>query len=228
MRARLLPMAGALLCLGAAFLCSRPWLHSRRHFALDEEPLLFPRSAVVRPLTFGHAPLAADLAWLEAIQYYGRHRRSDRQYPCIHTLFATLTGLDPQFESAYVFGDLLLTEEAGDPVGGRALLEEGLRANPQSWRLCFEYGFFSYLQARNSPAAAEYLTRASRLPGAPPAVARLAAYAADKAGERNLSLELWRQVLRSSANEEERRIARRYLRDLQAPEASTFTPEQIG
>ena len=98
----------------------------------------------------------------------------------------------------------------------------------QSWRLCFEYGFFAYLQQRNSAAAVEYMTRASRLPGAPPAVARLAAFAAGQAGESELAIELWREMLRSTDNEEERRIARRYLRRLGAPEVASFAPEENG
>jgi tetratricopeptide (TPR) repeat protein len=183
-----------------------------------DELTLFPRSAWVRPLTLGHARLAADLAWLEGIQYYGKHRKTDRQYPYAETLFRTLTGLDPGFEAAYVFGALVLREETGGPEKARELLAEGLRNNPESWRLCFEYGFFEFLERKDSAEAARYLARASRMKGAPASVGRLAAYAAGRAGERELAIELWREMIRSAENEEVRRIARRYLQSLGAPE----------
>jgi tetratricopeptide (TPR) repeat protein len=213
---------------GVAFVLVEPLQGSRLPLKDKDELTLFPRSAWVRPLTFGRARLAADLAWLEAIQYYGRHRKSDRRYPHAETLFRTLTGLDPRFEAAYVFGALVLAEEAGAPARAHELLAEGIRNNPQSWRLCFEYGFFAYLRRKDSAEAVTYLTRASRMPGAPATVARLAAYAAGQAGERETAIELWREMLRSADNEEVRRIARGYLRRLGAPEAASFPAEETA
>jgi hypothetical protein len=179
----------------------------------------FPTGPWVRPLACGHARLAADLAWLEAIQYYGLHRKTDRRYPYAETLFRTLTGLDPSFEAAYVFGALVLAEDGGRPEAARALLRQGMSANPGSWLLPFEYGFLAYLGRWDRGEAPEYLARASRMPGAPSSVARLAAHAATRAQNRNLAIELWREMLRSSENEEVRRIALRSLRELGAAEA---------
>lgn len=187
---------------------------------------LFPTGPWVRPATLGRHRLAADLAWLEAIQYYGRHRRGDRAYPYAETLFRTLTDLDPGFEGAYVFGALVLHSDVKRPEAARALLRKGIQRNPASWRLVFEYGFHRYLESRSNEEATLYLARAAAMPGAPEWVGRLAAYAAGSAGQHALAIELWRQVLRQSANEEIRRIARRYLTDLGAPEAASFPPEE--
>lgn len=221
---------GALLAilalLAVAAVCGRGLARQRLRAGEDAELSLFPRSAAARPLFFGRTRLAADLAWLEAIQYYGRHRKTDRRYPYAGTLFRTLTDLDPGFETAYLFGALVLCEEAGDDAAGRALLKDGMRANPKSWLLCFEYGFFAYLRHKDSPEGAEYMARASRMPGAPESVARLAAFAAEKAGDRDLAVDLWRVMLQSARNEEMRRIARRYLRALGAPEASGFSGQE--
>jgi hypothetical protein len=218
----------ALLALaGIAFGLETPFRESRRPLVDREELSLFPRSAWVRPLTFGRARLAADFAWLEAIQYYGKHRKSDQRYPYAESLFSTLTGLDPRFEAAYVFGALVLCE-AGESGKARQLLAAGMGNNPESWRLCFEYGFFAFLERKDSAEAAEYLARASRMKGAPASVGRLAAYAAGRAGERELAIELWREMLRSAENEEVRRIARRYLQTLGAPEEAALPPDGPG
>lgn len=188
----------------------------------------FPAGPWVRAAALGRTRLVADLCWLEAIQYYGKHRLSDQRFVYAETLFRTLTDLDPGFESAYVFGALVLHGEVQAPAAAFALLEKGIERNPLSWRIAFEKGFLAYLESKDSRVAVEYLSRAARLPGAPAWVGRLAAFAATKAGDRELSLEMWRQVLANSENDEVRRIARARLRELGAVEASSFPPEERG
>lgn len=194
----------------------------------NEELTYFPTGPWVRVAALGRARLAADICWLEAVQYYGKHRRTDQRYDYAETLFRTLTDLDPGFENAYVFGALVLHGDAQAPRAAYALLDKGIERNPSSWRLAFEHGFLAYLESKNSDVAVRYLSQAARLPGAPPWVGRLAAFAATKAGDRDLSLEMWRKVLESSENDEVRRIARTRLRELGAPEAGSFPPEDRG
>ncbi len=229
MNARALP---ALLLLPAllatAGFASRRLEASQMVLGEEAEVSVFPACAAARPLAFGRTRLVADLAWLEAIQYYGRHRKTDREYPYARALFRTLADLDPQFEPGYTFGAIILSEEARQPREARELLLAGIERNPQSWRLCFELGFLAYLQDKGSPEAVEHLRRASTLPGAPESVGRLAAWAARASGQAELALELWREVLRRSTNEEVRRIARRHLRELGAPEAMDFPQEDGG
>lgn len=211
-RAETSALAFALLLLAAAVPLAGSLSASRVSLTDEAELTLFPKGEWVRPLTFGYTRLGADLCWLEAIQYYGKHRRSNRDYRYADVLFDTATGLDPHFEEAYVFGALIL--EDANPEAARALLRRGMRHNPESWRICFDYGFLLFRHQKDSEEAAVYLTRSSKLPGAPARVARLAAYAAAKSGRRELAIELWSEVLRSSENEEVRSIARRYLCDL--------------
>jgi tetratricopeptide (TPR) repeat protein len=209
----------ALVLLGLAVPLRDAAWRSRRVLPDQAELTLFPKGEWARPLALGHARLAADLCWLEAIQYYGRHRQTDRAYPQAEALFHTVTTLDPQMEEAYVFGALVLNGEGRKPEAAGRLLQEGIRRNPMSWRLRFEYGFLAFLRQKDDGEAIAYLTQASRLPGAPPQVARLAAYAAGKAGRTETAIALWREMLRSSDNEEVRRIARRYLQELGRPES---------
>lgn len=184
---------------------------------MDRTPelALFPSGPWVRPFTVGRAALAADLVWLEAIQYYGRHRKTDRLYPYAETLFTTLTGLAPDFENGYILGALILAEDQARFHAARALLESGVRANPGSWRLAFELGFLCYLSGRDQLEAARLLDAASRIQGAPPSVRRLAAFAASRAGDRSTALALWREVLAETDNEEVRRVVEGYITRLE-------------
>lgn len=201
---------------------------SRKDLADDTELTLFPHGPWVRPAAMGRNRLAADAAWLRAIQYYGRHRATDRSYPYAWTLFRTLTDLDPHFVNAYVFGALVLAGDQGDMDGAQLLLQDGMTANPEHWILPFEYGFLAYIHGGDMATAAEYMARAARLPDAPPSVGRLAAYAAGRAGEVEFAIELWREMLRYTDNEEIRRTARHYLKELGAPEAADWPEEELG
>lgn len=212
--ARLLIALAVTAVLLAAALPLRDALERHTLPPDDAELALFPTGSWVRPLAFGRTHLAADLTWLEAIQYYGKHRETDRRYPYTRTLFETLTRLDPRFENAYVFGALILAEDSGNLEAALALLKRGIRENPESWLLVFEYGFTLYLHGNDPEGAAVYFERASRMAGAPDWVKRLAAYSAKKAGRREMAIRLWSEIYRQTDNDEIRRVAREYLREL--------------
>lgn len=230
-------LLAAALCLAAASALAGAWGGQARARLAGGELQLFPNGPWVRPLCFGRARLVADLAWLQAIQYYGAHRLSDRRYPFTHTLFQTMVGLDPQFENAYVLGALILDQDVGRTDAATALLEEGIRANPESWRLAFELGFLHYSHAVHPASADEAgphlaaavrrLRQAGSLPGAPETVGRLAAYAAGRAGDPELALLLWREALRHAPNDEVRRIAERYIQQWESTGARSSVLSEV-
>lgn len=217
-RASALPLlAGvALLLLGArlggAFAAGLEDLEDGAELAL------FPRGSWIRPFICGRSELAADLVWLRAIQYYGTHRATDQSYPYAETLFGTLTDLDPTFINAYIFGALVLHEQYGRLEPALALLDKGIAANPDSYWLAFERGFFLYVTKTDPEGAVVWLTRAARMPGAPESFQRLAAFAAQRRGDREVATALWLEVYLATENEEIRKIARDYLRDLGHPD----------
>lgn len=184
----------------------------------EAELALFPRGSWIRPFTCGRSELAADLVWLRAIQYYGTHRGTDRAYPYAETLFSTLTDLDPTFVNAYIFGALVLHEQYGRLDPALALLDKGIAANPDSYWLAFERGFFLYVTQSDPEGAVVWLTRAARMPGAPESFQRLAAFAAQRRGDREVATALWLEVYTATENEEIRKIAGDYLRDLGHPD----------
>lgn len=174
----------------------------------------FPSGEALPTLRMGHAQLAADLAWLRAIQYYGEHRRSDHRYPYAGHIFRVITGLDPGFEHAYVFGALVLAEDAGLAGEARALLTEGMAARPYSWWLVFERGFLDWVHREDIESAAKDMAAASRLPGAPSWVSRFAAHCNETVGKRAFAMALWKQVAEQTHNPRIRDIALRALERL--------------
>lgn len=196
--------------LGGQFAASRPAVRD------SAEMTFFPSGRFLREASLGHRHLAADLGWLAAIQYYGKHRRGDRRYPLAPHLFTVITEVDPHFESAYFFASLILTE-AGFRRGAEALLKRGCERNPSSWRLRFELGFFHFVITRSYDLAASAFQAAAELPGAPEYPRRFAAAAYQRAGDAETARELWELLAAASENEEIRRMARERLENMETP-----------
>lgn len=173
-----------------------------------EELSYYPSGQMLRPAALGHAETAADLAWLRAVQYYGEHRHTDNRFVRMFHVFDILTTLSPSFIPAYVFGGFALAQEGQDFAQAERLMLKGLQANPRSGELAFKLGFLYFIRpgGRELNHAAEYFQLAHRLPDAPPAAARFAAYSRQQAGDLSVAYELWSEVRATSDN--------RYLREM--------------
>jgi len=209
-------VAGAAALIGAATPLAGRFAASRSALADHGELDLFPSGRFLREASLGHAQLAADLGWLTAIQYYGKHRQADRRYPLAPHLFATITDADPRFENAYFFGSLVLAD-GGFREQAERLLRRGAERNPDSWRLRFELGFFQYVIRKAPAAAAAEFAAAAAIPGAPEYVRRFAAAAFQQAGDEETARRLWQLVACESQNEEIRRMATERIATLEAP-----------
>ena len=104
--------------------------------------------------------LAADVYWIRTIQHYGRDRRSartDDRFELLQPLLDLTTTLDPHFNIAYRFGAVFLAEPPpsgpGRPDQAIALLQKGLRDNPDRWQYAFDIGFIYYWHGARSRLA---------------------------------------------------------------------------
>jgi len=186
---------------------------------------LYPSGRLVECLTLGQRTLLADIAWLQAIQYYGKHRMADRRYPLADHLFDVITRVDPQFRSAYVFGALVLEEETRALERSRTLFARGMRANPDDWMIAFQRGFLEYLRGDAATGSLQ-MVWAARLPGAPPYVARLAAHACGKTGRREMAIRIWQEIALHSEDPAIQALALQRLRDLRREDVGS--PSQEG
>ena len=199
------------------------WLHASFQTGpasdAGDELLYYPSGVWVRQASLGYETAVADVAWLRGIQYYGEHRLTDQKFDLIGHVMGVVADLDPSFLQPYVFGAFVLAQEMKRPERGLALLERGMRANPESWLLAFEAGFLHYVARHDYPAAARCFTRASRLPGHPDYVERFAAFAHQRAGNDAMAVLLWKRVL-ATGNKYMQEVAKRELLRLGAAEGS--------
>jgi len=192
--------------------------------------LYITSGATARRLAVGYSPLAADLYWIRAIQYYGDAKLKAGQgatpppagrdglpaaYPLLYPLLDLTTTLDPRFNIAYRFGAIFLAESyprgAGRPDLAIALLEKGLRDRPDRWEYMQDIGFVHYWWQQDYKAASTAFEKASRIPGAPWFLRSLAATTIAEGGDRRSSRMMW-EAIRASAeidwlrNDAERRL----------------------
>jgi hypothetical protein len=192
----------ALLVLLAAAV---PWTQARvdarlgRHRA-QEEVLYLWSGDQVRRLAPGFEDLMADVYWLRTVQYFGGQRvyAADKRFDLLLPLVNITVTLDPRMEIAYRYGATFLAEThpigAGQPEAAVKLLERGVRAMPNDWRLRQDLGLFHYYFLSDAQRASQVLLEAGEIPGAPPFLATLAAQVVMRAGDRETSRQMWRRI----------------------------------
>lgn len=179
----------------------------RRFRAADQvEQILYVRSpAAIGRMALSYDAVAADLYWIRAVQHYGRTKLANdsrRRYELLSPLLDLTTSLDPYFSRAYRFGAIFLAEKP--PAGpGRsdlsiALLQKGLKAQPNRWEFAYDLGFVHYWHRQDYTRAAEWFRRAADVPGAPIWLEPMAAVTLAKGGDRATARQLWSEVVKSA------------------------------
>jgi tetratricopeptide (TPR) repeat protein len=189
-----------------------------------EELMLLPSESRISHLAGGYSGLMAAIYWTRAVQYYGRHRLAHAtDFALLGTLLDTATALDPHLLVAYRFGSLFLAgrppEGAGDPQRAIYLLQRGIVANPDYWRMWQDLGFIYYWDMKDYARAARAFQTGAERPGALPWMRVLAASVAAQGGEVQTSRILWAEIARSAENEAIRRTAQLHLAVLDTQEA---------
>jgi len=227
-QAACLLLAAALLTGGV---CLRRQVFGYPARREGQELMYFPSGKFLKQSALGHTTTLADIAWLRAIQYYGHHRMTDRKYEMVGHIFDVITTLDPNFVHAYVFGAVVLSQDAGKPEEGLALLRKGMRANPDNWLLAFETGFIYYVILGDCENAGRYFALASRLPNAPDMTSRFAAFVNEKAGHTATAFELWSEIAKATDNKFIKEMAEEKMEKLRVQlrkERSAAAPPEQG
>jgi len=179
-----------------------------------DELLYLPNGKYLRLASLGHASLVADAIYIWAIQYYSNYEREDRYRYVEHVFGNVIAELDPHYVDAYWLGALILTIEAQDLDAGLRLLDQGFEKNPDRWVLPYLGGWECY-RAGDYERAARYFERAAAVEGAPPSVLRMRAGMISRAGNLELALRTWHELLEDPRSDPaSRAIAERQVRDL--------------
>ena len=222
----LLSLAGSVLLLRR--------LDQARTTATPEEVLYLNSPKWVKRLSLGYDGLLADIYWTRAVQYFGgRHVVGAKDYRLLYPLLEITTALDPKLIVAYQFGANFVApnppEGAGMPDKAVALVEYGIRNNPDNWKLYYELGFiYYYMKPTDYGKAAEAFERGTKVPNAHPFLRVLAAQMAQHAGEIETSRMLWQAAYATTQEELLRKNAVAHLRALKVDEDITGLEKMVA
>jgi hypothetical protein len=181
---------------------------------LDQLAIRSPK--VIKALSLEYAPLVAAMYWTRAVQYYGeKHRLGLSNLDLLWPLLDIATTLDPQLLPAYHFGSTFVGEKspagAGRPDLAVALLERGLKANPEEWRMYYDLGYVYYFDMHAYKKASEAFAGGAKNPKAFIWMKVLAAKIAGEGESPDTSYFLWQQVYNTTTDELIRQNAQNHL-----------------
>ncbi|HOI44187.1 MAG TPA: hypothetical protein PLX50_01090 [Candidatus Aminicenantes bacterium] len=204
------------LCLAmAAFMAVKAGTDGIARAKVPGSSIIYvPSGQYLKYATFGYSPLAADLVYLWAIQYYGTYEIQDR-FAYLDHIFSIINELDPRYVDPYEVGSLIAAQEAKDIPLALKILDRGLEKNPDQWIFPFEAGHIAQM-VRDYDRAGDYFKKAMVMPGAPDFVRRLYADSLYKTADYKSAWGIWSGIYNSASDERVKKIASNHLYQVKA------------
>lgn len=189
----------------------------RSKLQLESDELALRSPAVMKRLSLEYAPLMGAIYWTRTVQYFGeKHREHDSNLGELWPLLDIATTLDPNLIIAYHFGATFLSDApprgAGQPDQAVALLERGIRANPEHWRFYQDLGNVYYFDKKDYLKASQAFEKGSRQPGTPVFMKIMAAKIAAEGESLETSYALWLNIYQTTTNKDIRKNADDHMR----------------
>jgi tetratricopeptide (TPR) repeat protein len=170
---------------------------------MDQLAIRSPK--IVKRLSLEYAPLMAAIYWTRAVQYYGeKHRLRDKDLQLLWPLLDIASTLDPHLIATYRSGSIFLAQKspagAGQPEFAIELLQRGVQANPDEWRLYQDMGDVYYFDMRDYAKASAAFEEGSRNPKSFVWMKVLAAKIAGEGESPETSYFLWQQVYNTATD----------------------------
>jgi tetratricopeptide (TPR) repeat protein len=198
-----------LLVLPAGFAGIWKLQHSidekRASLSQERDDILLRSGKLMKLMSLEYAPLLADIYWTRAVQYYGSKRVQDKaQLELLWPLLDITTTLDPNLLIAYRFGAMFLSQPApagaGRPDLAVELIQRGIKANPEYWRLHEDLGFVYYFDLKDYQKASEAFLEGSKKPNAQVWMKVMAAKIAAEGESFSTSAFLWKDIYESTSD----------------------------
>jgi tetratricopeptide (TPR) repeat protein len=189
----------------------------------EDDQVTLRSSKLVKALSLEYAPLMADIYWTRVVQYFGnKHAGKQVDLRLLWPLLDVTSVLDPQLMPVYHFGSMFLSDApprgAGRPDLAVELLERGIRANPDQWRLYYDLGFVYYFDMKDYPKASAAFYEGSKNPAALIWMKIMAAKIAAEGNSAQTSIFLWQDVYNTTKDLSIKENALNHLQLLRAQE----------
>ena len=196
--------------LAAALLTRWNDRHSQAPNEQFAEEQLYLNGPAMKRITLAFNGVAADWYWLRSLQYVGRkivnyedthagnfnlNNLSSLDLRLLPSLLRMTTTLDPQFLEPYYYGAFILPDL--NPDEAISLLNHGIAANPDKWRLYQHLGYI-YWQRGDYHQASEAYAAGARIPGAPPWMMAISARMKAEGGAAQAAREMYLHLSEAS------------------------------
>jgi tetratricopeptide (TPR) repeat protein len=184
---------------------------------VEVDELTIRSGSMMKRMSLEYAPLMGAIYWTRAVQYYGEKLQlRDRNLELLWPLLDIATTLDPNLLVAYRFGSAFLSDKpprgAGRPDLAVELLERGLKANPEEWRLYQDLGNVYYFDAKDYLKASAAFEEGSKNPKAYIWMKVMAAKIAGEGESPETSYFLWQQVYEGTKDPAIKKNAEEHLK----------------
>ncbi len=193
--------------------------------ALSEErdDVLLRSGKLMKLMSLEYAPLLADIYWTRVVQFYGnKHVSGNANMELLWPLLDITTTLDPNLLVAYRFGAVFLSQAspsgAGRPDLAVQLIQRGIQANPEYWRLYEDLGFVYYFDLKDYQKASDAFLEGSKRPNAQLWMKVMAAKIAAEGESFSTSFFLWKDIYDSTTDPMVKKNAQLHLQLLKAKE----------
>src|SRR5467141_4315358 len=195
----------------------------RESLSQERDDVLLRSGKLVKVMSLEYAPLLADIYWTRVVQYYGNKRmRGQANLELLWPLLDITTTLDPNLVVAYRFGAIFLSQSApsgaGRPDLAVQLIQRGIQANPDYWRLYEDLGFVYYFDLKDYQKASDAFLEGSKKPKALLWMKVMAAKVAAEGESFATSMFLWKDIYESSSDPMIKKNALQRLKLLKAQE----------
>jgi tetratricopeptide (TPR) repeat protein len=190
--------------------------------------MYLPQGEYLRGAVLGYEQVVADLLWIQAIQAMGERKVTEEAGHWIYRALDVITTLDPKFVRVYEAGGIALVTLVVLPEESNRILEKGIQHNPDVWTLPYLLGFNYYFELHDDAKAADYIARASRLPGAPEYLAGLATRLYISAREPQVAIDFLVRMYEQTSDENVKRVLERRLKEVMVERDLQLLEEAIS
>jgi tetratricopeptide (TPR) repeat protein len=176
--------------------------------------MYLPKGEYLRVAVFGYEQVVADLLWIQAIQAMGERTVTKEAGQWIYRALDVITTLDPKFVRVYETGGIVLVTLVVLVEESNRILEKGIQYNPDYWPLPYLLGFNYYFESHDDARAADYIAKASRLPGAPEYLAPLAARLYASAREPQVAIDFLARMYEQTSDENVKQVLEQRLKEV--------------
>jgi tetratricopeptide (TPR) repeat protein len=219
-------MSTVILIMGSHFLQIR--LDEQRATITKFQRFMYlPQGEHLKIAVLGYQHVVADLLWIQVIQAMGERKVTEEAGHWIYRALDVITTLDPKFVHVYEVGGIALATLVVHIDESNRTLEKGIQHNPDSWTLPYLLGFNFYFELHDDAKAADYIAKASRLPGAPEYLARFATRLYVSAREPQVAIDFLAQMYEQTSDENTKRILEQRLKEVVVERDLQFLEEAI-